>query len=757
MAEGGIGTVWDEEIILNDDDLFSAGPEHILPNFANGLRHRQCGQACTTHGRKDRSDPMESTSDVSDLQESDGSAFTECPICLETLDRPKALPCLHTFCQVCLDSFITEKANAASRFMPFTSFPCPICRRASQPLNSSKPHKEWAELFPTNNTMLELIRVEQLPLYSLSNTHTSKKTVAKIRGKKTKQENKFCGNCKTFNKKNVKANLRCEECSVNLCETCDSILHLHDPEKCHRRVYVDSEDIEIQIKLSPLAIVDPRHFESKMMCDTHGKRYDYFCMSHKCPLCVVCMREEHSTCDGVQTFREYSRILKRGHGDLKVTLNDSVSAMDALVGLFTLHVGSISSDRESSLDDIRDLRSGISNYLDYMERELKEHITEVSQSEEEFLSSVTERCEAVKTGLARSLVRLNAALQENDESRIISAALFCHFQVQQCKEFIQEISTFHSVPRLSVLLNPLLTATLNLETFGETNFVREKTELPSSVRKLLPLNARRAREVLRFNVRTIDDTSTCGITSALYLPHNQVMLVDFPNKSVKLFSDYGHLIHQLRLPGGPWDICQVDNHTFAVTLPFQQTIMFIERDPHTLTLFRLDHKIMKVNVCCYGVTYFRGEIVISCPTQKKAALFSFPEGLSRNIPLKLFNGMSIPCWQLATSTAQREVISTHDGENGGIVKFTVADNLSEERIGPNVASGFRGCDVDREGNIYVCGRKSKNIVQVSPKSGSRALLSSAHGLKEPATIAIHGDHFLVAEVASDNIGIFELF
>jgi hypothetical protein len=54
----------------------------------------------------------------------------ECPICLQTLELPESLPCLHTFCALCIREHIAKSTNRVV---------CPICRQAvpiSSNLNS---------------------------------------------------------------------------------------------------------------------------------------------------------------------------------------------------------------------------------------------------------------------------------------------------------------------------------------------------------------------------------------------------------------------------------------------------------------------------------------------------------------------------------------------------------------------------------------------------------------------------------------------
>ena len=48
--------------------------------------------------------------------------ITTCSICLETFKKPKVLPCIHTFCLQCLDTYSKNKA-------PGEVATCPLCRK----------------------------------------------------------------------------------------------------------------------------------------------------------------------------------------------------------------------------------------------------------------------------------------------------------------------------------------------------------------------------------------------------------------------------------------------------------------------------------------------------------------------------------------------------------------------------------------------------------------------------------------------------
>ncbi|XP_072042777.1 E3 ubiquitin-protein ligase TRIM56-like [Amphiura filiformis] len=115
----------------------------------------------------------------------DDEDLTMCSICLSTIEQPKALPCLHTYCFKCL----SEWAKSTS-----TTITCPICR------------KEWT--LPTNG-------VAGLESNFLVTKLKDRKTLyTKLASKNCQIP---CTNCEGSDQPAV---ARCVECDDFLCEYC---------------------------------------------------------------------------------------------------------------------------------------------------------------------------------------------------------------------------------------------------------------------------------------------------------------------------------------------------------------------------------------------------------------------------------------------------------------------------------------------------------------------------------------------------------
>ncbi|CAG5133217.1 unnamed protein product [Candidula unifasciata] len=82
-----------------------------------------------------------------------------CSICLDLLKDPKTLPCMHRFCQSCLNGHIVASTARTSPSRP--GFSCPVCRESIKaPDGSSKP-STWAGLFKTDFMVKSMVEVYQ--------------------------------------------------------------------------------------------------------------------------------------------------------------------------------------------------------------------------------------------------------------------------------------------------------------------------------------------------------------------------------------------------------------------------------------------------------------------------------------------------------------------------------------------------------------------------------------------------------------------
>lgn len=169
----------------------------------------------------------------------------KCPVCLETFQTPKILPCLHSFCQKCLKNILKEGENIII---------CPTCRAEIEIPGGG------VEELNTNffiNNMLDFITVQ---------SYTSRPI--------------DCTNCEDHSV----AIARCGECVEFLCEQCLA---------AHKRTKLTKEHEVMDLKdLQSSDVQDQMH--RPLYCIHHDKEIlKYYCETCDDPVCRECLIMEH--------------------------------------------------------------------------------------------------------------------------------------------------------------------------------------------------------------------------------------------------------------------------------------------------------------------------------------------------------------------------------------------------------------------------------------------------------------------------------
>ena len=76
-----------------------------------------------------------------------------CTIYLETFKVPKYLPCLHTFCETCIHTYIPSSVKGDKS----TGFKCRICRQLVSFEEKGGTPETWSKHLPGNRFVLSLL------------------------------------------------------------------------------------------------------------------------------------------------------------------------------------------------------------------------------------------------------------------------------------------------------------------------------------------------------------------------------------------------------------------------------------------------------------------------------------------------------------------------------------------------------------------------------------------------------------------------
>ncbi|XP_066292356.1 tripartite motif-containing protein 2-like [Branchiostoma lanceolatum] len=233
------------------------------------------------------------SADTSGYVKMASSAFSEitdeflvCHICLETFKQPKMLPCLHTFCQPCLERLLATE--------PVGKLSCPTCRQ-------DVPLPEYGVQGLKSN-------------FLVGKLHDILQQQPKEKGKtsETHENGVPCTACERGNP----AELYCMECTDYLCQVCNDTHRGLKVSKSHKVV-------TIQNLQSGQFVADLRARETSK-CENHNELNKFYCDTcHRviCLHCVVTAHKDHQ-------YVEIEKAAERERAKIKAKLSTVKNTAD---------------------------------------------------------------------------------------------------------------------------------------------------------------------------------------------------------------------------------------------------------------------------------------------------------------------------------------------------------------------------------------------------------------------------------------------
>ena len=220
----------------------------------------------------------------------------QCPICLEHYDIPRALPCLHTFCEKCLIDWVKHKSVTSTLTIGSRrSFPCPVCK------DDATVPPEGVKGFRHNFYVASLSNPGSPPAKP-----TGK--IDLVQASEQIDQSKDCSRCEVNGVAKI-----CVKCNVWLCPLCCEDHKRVKGTKSH--TLISGSDI-VEVNL-PEGMTN----EDLSVCNVagHEKPNGLFCLHCKVLVCELCQKANHTSHDVVHIISKLD--------DLRDSLLDSLGML----------------------------------------------------------------------------------------------------------------------------------------------------------------------------------------------------------------------------------------------------------------------------------------------------------------------------------------------------------------------------------------------------------------------------------------------
>ena len=632
----------------------------------------------------------------------------ECPLCLETVKDPKTLPCLHSFCLLCID----KHAGYAKRKLE-TTIKCPVCQACFQ-----IPEGDTFSGLPTSfhlNRLVDLLALRD-----------------------DSEEAQRCSSCE----ENNTATCYCFVCQNFLCKDCFDAYQRLRATRGHRNVLIEN--------LQAQDVEDLMHRPGMCVKKYHeNEPLDYYCQDCSvciCHKCSIVSHNRHSLVDLQEAAEEQKMQMTQVFARVKeklVIVESKISEQTELMN--------------KSEEEICAAEEKVTKVVQEIIRVAKEHETAVKTKLAE-IKVTQQRKYAAKIGnvqllaaqLKSSVEYGEGIVQRSIGPEILQAG---HAVLGRCEELLttQDIEVCtpqHVVYCVNVEAINILRGLVPGQVF-ETN-----TDPSQSSAKGRGLTKAEAGTETSFTVTTRDskgsqcydeqDQLTVIIRSQKGEEEetkiddckNGTYRVRYKPKSVGL-RDISVEVNGQPLTGSPWRV-QVTGHQYKVI--------------HSIGLHRKGPGQFE-RPRSIAVNKRNGKIAIA--DHKRVQLFDRECKYLRTIGDQRRDAERIKFPRSVEFTTSDEVIVIHGNilepckmllftEHGDFIK-----GISQHLIDP------RSVSVRDDGHMIVCDWDDNSVKVLSPDgTGLAQSLQKPHGFRNPAPAVYHEDKFFVLYNSHNCVNVF---
>ena len=320
-----------------------------------------------------------------------------CSVCLDLYTNPKTLPCLHSFCEACIERLPQDKRNETYYIS------CPTCRHHTELPGGG------AGAFPV--------------AFTLNNF----KEVHSLLKKVSDPQQVTCDNCNAAN-----ATGYCKECSQFFCQQC---IVKHNEWARFASHQITSLD---EVASAPTQLLPVKQFTCSV--PSHDEPLKYFCDTCDesiCRDCAILTHKDHKYNLMAESYTKHRQELERSLNPVK----GKIEALKKILSAIAEREGEIRERGGGVLKEIHEMVEEMMNVLRQSERKLSEEAKRVTDAKLEVLSGQAKSAQISLSLLEHIEDYVELTLKTGTPQQVLSSK-------KQVMERISEVTTQINVEEL---------------------------------------------------------------------------------------------------------------------------------------------------------------------------------------------------------------------------------------------------------------------------------------------------------------------
>ena len=520
----------------------------------------------------------------------------------------------------------------------------------------------------------------------------------------------------------------CPQCEEGLCTECIEYHSLVKTSRNHTTIPI--EDYQ---KLPSCVL------EIKEHCNEHHEKFNLYCKEHECPCCGICIVKNHSDCKNVAIMEE---IIKN------VKTSTMFTETEHWIKEMIDNIGNIRQNRDTNSSVVKEQKRIIENEIQELRTKVNTHLDKL---QDDLMKELTEAEKQVTTETRELLVSLDEKQKELTEyqTNIVSIEKYASdlqtfIAVKQIEKDVETQDTCLQSIANSENLNQtklsykidtgLKTIATSIKKLGEVVVESKPCEM-----KLVRIKDKQAQmmvadlsppistENIQLTLKQKINTNGTDITGCSLLPDGRIVFSSSKDITVSLINKERVELFQIgedKTEGFTYDTVYIkDNNSVAISRVrgINRCIVIIDIESQkVMTTISIDTFI-------YGMAV-RGRTIYYCTEGKGLKMLN----LSDKSVSYIINSNMPGVHYVATSGDKLY----YTNFNTHTVTCCDLHGTTQWEFKDECVLHFPlGITVDNDGNVYVVGFSSNNVVFISPNGQRhRQLLSYKNGVNNPCVL-----------------------
>ncbi|XP_063399498.1 uncharacterized protein LOC134684146 [Mytilus trossulus] len=512
-----------------------------------------------------------------------------------------------------------------------------------------------------------------------------------------------CGVCEQINITKP-STIWCFECDEGLCSECKDHHSRSKGTRKHDTLLISEYQ---KIPRDIVKITDT--------CATHNEKFTFYCKKHDSLCCGSCIVENHMECRDFDKLADVIQNTKHSNAfyEIEQSLVELSDNIQIIRNNRQHNLNRLSEKKMKIEEEVKQTRITINNHLDKIQEDIIKKLNETEVNESKMISELLVSLKENDREITEIRKKIENIKQYATDLQTFIAMKELEKRISSKDQFLQSMVNSENFKDSELSYNPNATMqdlASRIKNFGELKIEKKTCNVVLTRKKdkqaqiMLPHILSRSVDTINLKLlQTINETGDF-VRGCCMLPDGKMAFLHNSGRVVRVFNLNSKKVFHVNTRTYAFDVAYISHdNTLAVTSG--------ESDTKCITIIDIQSKqikkIIPVDSHYYGIAVTPEGKLICSAAGKGIQMINLHNSSITDIVRD--NQIPVDCYvaifgdKIYHTNNNSESVTCYDLQ--GTVEWT----FQNERV----LGGLVGISVDNDGNVYVVGESSNNVVVIS--------------------------------------------